>query len=783
MKKLIPKVHKVCFIAATIVALTAQSQEVLSDDRFDSGHPMSVGLVLSGGGAKGIAHIGVIRALEENNIPIDYITGTSMGSIVGGLYACGYTPEEMMQLILSEDFSYWSTGRIDPSKVYFFSRETPSPAMFTFTLNTDKKDSLRSEQDAVPASLINPLPMNFAFMDLFAKYTAQCNADFNKLMVPFRCVASDVAAGHKVVHASGNLGDAIRTSMSFPIVFQPIKMNGALLYDGGIFDNFPVDVMTRDFAPDFLLGVSVGSSATGPQTSIIDQLDNLVIRKQNKDVPPELGMKLRINLDEFSLLDFGAAKQIEKIGYDHAMAIMDSLKVRVSSRISPVARKTRRGVFKSNTPEVVFDCVEVSGGTPAQNSYIKYLFEPTRTDTFELQHARESFYRAISPGRLKDLFPQAVYNDSTGYFKLDLKASPKNKLSAGVGGYITSSTNSFIFLNASWRTLTFTSLNFSVSGWVGQSYMAAMLNGSINLRTPVPSSIGLTAVVSRKRFSETDNLFYQKNKPSFITDAECYARAEYSWAVSSIGKFTLAGGYGHLYDSFYSSLNSKSFISTQSKTIYNVGELRLAYLANTLDQQTYPTKGHEYMFLAEGIGGRFKCQDKQTGFIYESSRPIWLQLESRTRNFFDLSRHFSFGFESNAIFSTKKLHHNYGASIVTAPGYNPTPAAYNAYNPAFHANSYVAAGVVPVYKYNSSLTARITLNCFVPLRRIEEGPGALASYGKWFRNPEFFGQADINYALPFGNISAYAGYATGRPKNWNFGLTFGVFILAPRFMR
>ena len=94
------------------------------------GEHQSVGLVLSGGGAKGIAHIGVIKALEENNIPIDYVAGTSMGAIVGGLYAAGYTTEEMMQLILSPEFANWSTGRVDPRLSYYFTREKPTPQMF-----------------------------------------------------------------------------------------------------------------------------------------------------------------------------------------------------------------------------------------------------------------------------------------------------------------------------------------------------------------------------------------------------------------------------------------------------------------------------------------------------------------------------------------------------------------------------------------------------------------------------------------------------------------------------
>ena len=95
----------------------------------------SVGLVLSGGGAKGIAHIGVIAALEENDIPIDYVAGTSMGAIVGGLYACGYTTDGMLELIMSRGFSYWSTGQIDPDLLFEFNRPAASPAMFSTVLS------------------------------------------------------------------------------------------------------------------------------------------------------------------------------------------------------------------------------------------------------------------------------------------------------------------------------------------------------------------------------------------------------------------------------------------------------------------------------------------------------------------------------------------------------------------------------------------------------------------------------------------------------------------------
>lgn len=746
-----------------------------------SSRPQSVGLVLSGGGAKGIAHIGVIRALEENNIPIDYITGTSMGAIVGGLYASGYTTDEMMELLLSEDFAYWSAGRIDPSRVYYFSRDRRLPVMYTFDIPVSK--AANDSASAVPASLINPLPMNFAFMDLFSRYTAECGGDFNRLFVPFRCVASDVEGGHKVVHSSGSLGDAIRTSMSFPIVFQPIRMNGVLLYDGGIFDNFPVDVMTTDFAPDIMIGVDVSAGTTGPQTSLMDQIDNLVMRSQSYDLPPERGIKLRINLDRFSLLDFAAARTIERIGYDHAVAMMDSICTRVTSRITPVARATARGVFKSKTPAVVFDSLSVTGGSPAQNAYIRYLFEPAHTDTFGLGHARESFYRAISPGRLRDLFPQAVYNPATDRFALDLTASVKNNLSAAVGGYITSSTNSYIFLNAGWRTLTSSSINTSISGWIGQSYMAGMLNASLNLRTVVPSSIGMTAVVSRQRFFETDHLFYEVKTPTFIIDHEYFARMEYAWAAGRRGRMTASVGFGHLFSSFFRTNARVSFDLGRDHTINNLGQIRIDYTAGTLDDYSFPTRGSSYNFVAMGLLGRYRFDSADILVPDDRSSPRWLQFESQTRNYFDLSRHFSLGLESDVLVSTIPLHHNYNAAIVNAPSFNPTPASYNSFNPGFRANSFAAVGLVPVYKYSSSLTARVSLNGFLPFRNIEESMAWQSKRGRWFSNPEFFGEFDVAYTLPFATVSGYVNYATSRAKPWSVGISFGVFILAPKFLR
>ena len=142
-----------------------------------------VGLVLSGGGAKGMAHIGVIRALEENGIPIDYIAGTSMGAVIGSLYAMGYSPDEMEELISSDDFKNWYMGSKDMNYDFYFKQNPPTPYMISARIAI--RDSMTVIRPMIN-SVVDPLQMNLAFVDVFAGASAVCNNNFDSLFIPFR---------------------------------------------------------------------------------------------------------------------------------------------------------------------------------------------------------------------------------------------------------------------------------------------------------------------------------------------------------------------------------------------------------------------------------------------------------------------------------------------------------------------------------------------------------------------------------------------------------------------
>lgn len=741
----------------------------------------SVGLVLSGGGAKGIAHIGLIQALEDNDIPIDYITGTSMGAIVGGLYACGYTPAEMMELINSDYFGYLSAGKADPAFTYYFSKGSPSPQMFAMSVGG--RDSTARSKIFNPQSLISPMPMSFGFMQIFSAYGAQCGGNFDRLFVPFRCVASDVAQKRKKVMGAGDLGESIRASMSFPLIFQATEIDGQVLYDGGIYDNFPVGVMQTEFAPSVIIGSDVSAPSDGPANSYFQQLDLLVSRAQSYEVPPEAGIKVRIDVSNFGLLDWDRADAIYRAGYRRGIEMMDSIKTRIPTRADSTARRLRRAVFKSGTPALRFDSVNVEGATKRQNEYIKYLFHPAKgTDTIGIDRARLAFYRALSSGKMSYLRPRAhVNNDSAGLFTLDLKALVKSNFSVGAGAYITSSNNSYLYLRGGYSSLSFSSVSTDIEAWIGQSYMAGALTGRLDIASTLPSALVLNAVASRRKYYEDEELFFRDNEPAFVTAHEYFAKLAWAMAAGRSGCVDIGLGGGKLRNTFYSPGHQGGYREGRHHVDFALGQAYAAYRSSTLDNINYPLSGSSLNASFAAVLGKATCGQAGADGRGTDKHMAWLQLDAHWRNYISLGRHWVLGTEARALLSNRPLPGSYEASVSSAPAYSPTPASTNTFNPAFRANSFLAATVVPVYKFNSSLSARFSASVFAPLRGIREGDGGTARFGRCFDSTEFFGELNLVYALPFGNIAGYCNYSSS-PGKFHGGISFGIYLPAPSFL-
>ncbi|MDE7180019.1 MAG: patatin-like phospholipase family protein [Muribaculaceae bacterium] len=745
----------------------------------------SVGLVLSGGGAKGIAHVGVIKALEENDIPIDYVAGTSMGSIVGSLYSCGWSPERMLEFFTTPDFLDWSQGIIDPSNIYYYYRPTPTPQWVSVNLSFKKKQSLPTQ--IIPTSLISPLPMNIEFLKLFSPYSEQCGENFNQLFVPFRCVASDIYHKHKVVFGKGSLGQAVRASMSFPMVFRPIKIDGLLLYDGGIYDNFPVNVMQEDFDPDFIIGVSVSDADTKPVSGdMYSQLEDMIIQNNDYSLPEKDGVKIQVPVLNFGVLQFDKARTIYQIGYETGLSMVDSIKSRLKARVPLEEVTERRRKFAEDTPVIMFDSVEVKGmkGSPAR--YLKYLFTNDSKEPFGMTRTVQAYYRAVTDGSLSNLVPEVQFNPR-GHNTLVLNATPRRPWTLGVGGYLTTSTNSMLYLTGGYHTMGHNSLDVSLSAWVGQAYIAGLLNAKFALRTHVPSYLEFSGVLSRQKFYQREEFFFKSSNPMFITEVDNFIRMGYSWAIGRTmkGYASIAGGY--ISDSYYPNdiYEMEEGDLHRDRLQYKLGVLRAGVESNTLDNDMYPSSGHQWIANVDASYQNSRYRPAEGYFNGDRSwhkRPV-ISLDMFWRKFFPIGGNLAVGTMANVHGTLQSLDQNYTNTKVHATAFSPTPSTQNYFNMAFRSDNFVAAGLIPMWIPAKRVQLRGDFYAFCPMRNlVNTGRQDVAYYDGWFRKPQFLGELALIVNLPFASVSAYGNYLSSPARNWNFGISIGLLFRAPRLL-
>ncbi|UKI18443.1 MAG: patatin-like phospholipase family protein [Bacteroidales bacterium] len=270
----------------------------------------------------GLYHIGVIRALEENGIPIDYISGTSMGAIVAALYASGYSPEQMVSIVASGDVEQWVSGRIDDKYRFYYTERSDAPTMLSIYADM-KRDSVSNKNSmslALPHAFINTAQIDLALTGLFAPASTACGGDFDRLMVPFRCVATDMNGHRAVEFSKGDLPFVVRASMAYPLAFRPVTSeDGTVLVDGGCYNNFPWQVLVEDFAPDFLIGSQcVGDDEYATQDSSVEQqVMALITSPTDYALPPERSVLIKREVDA-GILDFAAGMEIIEQGYEDA---------------------------------------------------------------------------------------------------------------------------------------------------------------------------------------------------------------------------------------------------------------------------------------------------------------------------------------------------------------------------------------------------------------------------------------------------------------------------------
>ncbi|MDR1738196.1 MAG: patatin-like phospholipase family protein [Candidatus Symbiothrix sp.] len=740
-----------------------------------------VGLVLSGGGAKGAIHIGVIKALEENEIPIDYIAGTSIGAIVGSLYAMGYTPEDMLNLLLSEDFYYWQTGKVEEYYQYYFRKAPEDPAFVRF--NIPLRDSIVDLQKSLlPNSLINPIQMNQAFMQLYAASTAQCRGNFDSLMVPFLCVSSDVYNKRPIIFRDGDLGDAVRSSMSFPLFFKPILKDNIPLWDGGIYDNFPVRPMQQAWQPDVIIGSQVAGIDTTPpdKQNLYGQLERIVMQSTNYGLNEADGILLNFAPTNVNLLDFDKAQMLYDVGYQTTMQRIDEIKSRVSRRVPQTAVAERRQAYKAALPDLRFRNIYISGVTDAQKAYIESQIHHGKNQYFTIEDFKQTYFRILTNSKIKEILPHAQYDPENKVFDLYLDIKIENEIGISFGGNISSMSANQVYFGLNYQTLQPVAAQYNFSMQLGNAYNNVIFAGDWELhKAKKPMSLSLLLVYSAQKYFEQKKLFINNDLSALINKKENFARLGLGFPTNNNSKIDITAAYGYLEDLYF----ERNDLIEYDKSKYSLGNLGAIYQKYTLDARQFPISGKNYQLAVNYVFGNENYQPAQSeNRLSKKPKQSYFQTYIKWNNYMELSRKFNLGYLIEGVMSNKKMWSNYTASILQAPGFSPTPHSQLVFNEAFHANQYAAGGVIPIWKLNNTFHLRGDFYGFMPLRPILRDNNA-AIYGNYLENPAYMGEISLVAQLSFMSVSLYANYYSYPRNNWNFGLNIGYLIFGTKFIK
>ena len=680
-----------------------------------------VGLVLAGGGAKGFYHIGVIKALEENNIPIDYIAGTSMGAIVGALYAAGYTPAQMEDLVLSGKVEKWAMGKLDKKYNYYYLENSNTPSRLSIYVDM-KRDTLSQKSSlnlALPHSFIDTSQIDMALVELFATATEACEGDFNRLLVPYMCIATDMNAHEAVRMRSGDLPFAVRASMAYPMAYRPVTDDqGRVLVDGGCYDNFPWRPMKEELNPDFIIGsVCIENEQIArPTSSVETQVMALVTMPTDYKMPEEEGVTIFRNVN-FSVFDFKAGAKIIEQGYKDALAQMPELKQRVTSRRTAEELAEKRQDFRYRCPELRFGELRTEGLRKRQGEYARMLTgldkhqDTTRRENMTMQELKDKYFTLMATGSfVSSGFPRVRYDSLNKDFTMGVNLSSKPRSKFLVGGNVSSTAFNQAFLGYSFTRLSRTSQNVYADLFLGPVSSVMKVGGrSIFLhRTPMYFDYSIEA-----SWLSTLRGTYGKITPSYSAiearTIESYAHVGFGASLTRKTIFELSTNAGYNFFSYQAPYDEPDSPHTHDRFRFVAGEMKIE--RSSLDKLNFATHGSRLTFSIIGVHGRDRYENEELNARdeYASELRSWVGAKFKWEHYpSDWTKlKFSMGYNIEAVYTNHPDFANNYATTLSSPRYTPIAHSKMVYMPEFFANSYLAAGLMPTFELTRNLYLRI----------------------------------------------------------------------------
>lgn len=764
------------FLTVLLLVATASWAQQPSQDSL---RPRSVGVVLSGGGAKGLYHIGVLEALEESGVPIDYVAGTSMGSIVAAMYAAGYSPKEMRKIVNSGVVKEWVSGRINPKYNPYYRQIGRTPAFISVRLNLTGKGKRLNVRN-----LLSSTPIEMALIDLFAPASAAAKGDFNDLMVPFLCVASDMNAREPVVIRNGDLPQAVRSSMSIPLVFTPMEVDSMLLFDGGIYDNFPWRPLDVGFRPDLIIGSICTSGNVPPKenSSIIDQALMLAMHDTDYELPKGRSVTIRRAVD-INMLDFDNPGAVMDAGYADAMEAMPQIKERITGHWKPEDYKARRDEFRAKCQPLVFGDYDFEGLAEAPEAYIRDLIKvdrrtPGKQRPMNFEQLRNNLYSVLAGGNFTMDFPMVTLDTLSGryIFKATFHTKPSFKIT--IGGNLSSTAFNQFYLGVSYETIGRIGQQFNADLFLGPLHTWGSLGGRTDfyMWKPVFLDYSYNFAVESFNHGSFGNVTNVRNTRQ-VKNSESFFSGAVGMPISQRGVFLVRANAGHVnyhYDS------EKIETKEDDHSRYSFFGLKAELARNTLDMYLYPRTGSELDLSGIFVVGRDKYEPVDANKFISRITRRWYGARFKGTKYFKIPgcTWFSLGASMDGVVTNHPQFTTQGATVMSMPAFAPLPHAQMVYMPDFRAKRFIAGGIMPTFDIMPNFFLRTSVYGLLRDKRdfVPGMPDGTVDH-RW----HFIADASLVYHTPIGPVSlSLTKYDLRDWKNMYLTFNFGYAIFAPK---
>ncbi|MCO4291506.1 patatin-like phospholipase family protein [Solitalea sp. MAHUQ-68] len=736
-----------------------------------------VGLVLSGGGAKGLAHIGLLKALEENNIPIDYVAGTSMGGIVAAMYAAGYTPSQIERVATSPYFQNWVNGRLKSDYKLFYQNKPDNASFITARIAVDTAFQIKLQ-----ANLINDVPLNFALLELFSQASASAKYDFDSLFVPFRCVVSDILSQEPIILKKGNLTDAVRGTMSVPFVYRPIKIDNKYVFDGGVYNNFPVDVMKEDFNPDVLIGCNVSSKIYNDYPKEIDErlmsrfAVFLFLSKSDSTQIGQNGVYIQPELKEFSVTNFEPVEALIQRGYDAAMKNMSVIKARVLRRTTPEELKTRRTGFLNKNKIVSIQDVMISGVKSQQRRYIKDVLGKDGRE-MSMGDLKKGYYKLMADDVFESVYPRIEHDSTKNTYNFNLNIKPDRNFKIDFGGNLSTRPISNIFLGLQYNFVNREAYTLCANFYSGRFYESMQLGSRIDIGGIVPAFVEFDYTYNHWNYFRNSEIFVEDLNAVPLDQSDKKLALRLGFPYKGNTRLIVEGSLIRNFDK-YSPTEDFSSLDILDQTEFDGQKTSFTLERKTFNRKQYPTEGSLTSLSVAYISGLedFTPGSVSTVTAVNNKERQWLSLKAVSERYFKLSKRYTIGYALEGLWSNQPSFTTYRSSLVEQPAAYLMQDSHSLFLANFRAYNYLNTGLRNVFTFRRNLDFRVEVYGFIPFDQLQEGfnqQAVVAAPDQYFR---LAATAGAVYRSFIGPISLSANYYDDPQKRWGVLLHLGFLL-------